>query len=373
MAVFLFHAAHIFDLDPEASIKNRETSVALSVYVFFADQWIMHTIFLAAGASAWFSLRTRTRSSFLRERASRLMVPFLLGTFLLIPWHGYVSAQNHETFAGSYSSYLPVHFAGIWSALQKPPLPFNSTIFFVTSWHLWFLGVLFVFSLLTTLYSGAPALRPEPWLKGSGWWRTSILGLPIVLIKLSVDARFPSHTDWSEMLVWFVLYWYGWLFMSDPTLWRDIEAQASRWLVVGIAAIGLLGLAFQQGYLMRWIQNPTYTCDYALYQILAAVNTWAWVLAITGSCFRYLNRDHQWLGYLGTATLPFYILHQTALLTIGFWIVQTRWTLFAKFAVISASSLLVTIAVYELLIRRSAFLRMIFGMKATSLHNSQHA
>jgi hypothetical protein len=339
--------------------------VSLSAFVFFADQWMMHVVFLTAGASAWFSLRTRTPALFLRERVSRLVVPLLLGTFLLIPWHGYLSAENHGTFRGSYPAYIPVHFSGIWSALQTPPLPFSSTIFFVTSWHLWFLGDLFAFSAVAALCFGAVAQRTGPWfMRFRASWRIGILGLPIILIRIIFDARFPSHTDWSETLVWFTLYGYGWLFISHPALWRDIASQATGWLAVGIASFGLLGLAFWKGLLMRWIDQPSYTWDYLLYQILAGVNTWAWVLAASGLCFRYLNIGHRYLAYLGPATLPFYILHQTAILTIGFWVVQTSWTIFAKFAVIAVAAMLATMATYELLIRRSAILRAMFGMRA---------
>ena len=366
IAVFFFHAAHIFDLDPQASVKNRDTSVALSVYVFFADQWMMQAIFLVAGASAWVSLRTRTRSRFLKERASRLLVPFLLGTLFLIPWHGYVSARNHGIFTGSFWAYFPVHFSSIWSALQKPPLPFNSTIFFVTSWHLWFLADLFVFSAFATRWVGKAA--PS---KLQGRWRVALLGLPVISIKLIFEARFPSHTDWSETLVWLLFYGYGWQFMKDPTLWRDIRAQASGWLVVGLASIGLLALAFSKGLLMRWLEHPAYSGDFLLYQFVAGVNTWAWVLATTGFFLRYLNRDHRYLRYLSPVTLPFYILHQTALLTIGWWVVQAQWDLFAKFAVIAISSLLITMTICEFLIRRSAALQFVFGMRPNLLRDPE--
>ena len=71
LVVFFFHAAHIFDLDLGASVKNRDTSLVLSVYAFFVYQWDMQLMFVLAGASAWYSLRTRTPGEYLRERSRR--------------------------------------------------------------------------------------------------------------------------------------------------------------------------------------------------------------------------------------------------------------------------------------------------------------
>lgn len=284
-------------------------------------------------------------------------MPLLFGTFVLIPWHGYVSSRNHGQFNGSYLDFLPVHFAGIWSELS-----WNSTFFFTTSWHLWFLGDLFMFSVLGSFYFGIAAL-PKRLLK----YRLCILALPIVIIKLIFDAAFPSHTGWSETLVWFTLYWYGWLFMSDSTLWPCVASQAVGWLAVGIVTFGILGLAFWNGFLMQWLDHPAYTWDYALYQVVAAVNSWAWVMAITGFCSRWLNFYHPLLEVLGPAMLPFYILHQTLVLTIGFWIVKTQWIVPVKFIVIAVSSLLGTMTIYQWILRRFTILRTMFGMRVTRL------
>jgi surface polysaccharide O-acyltransferase-like enzyme len=198
-----------------------------------------------------------------------------------------------------------------------------------------------------------------------------LLALPIVIIKIILDAAFPSHTDGSETLVWFTLYWYGWLFMRDRTLWADVASQAVAWLAVGMMGTSLLGVAFWNGLLMQWLDHPAYTWDYVLFQILAAVNTWAWVIAIAGLCLRRLNFEHRLLGVLGPATLPFYILHQTPIFTIGFWIVQTGWIVPFKLITIAVSSLLATTLICQLLIRHGGILRRLFGMRSNGWNSSE--
>jgi hypothetical protein len=61
--------------------------------------------------------------------------------------------------------------------------------------------------------------------------------------------------------------------------------------------------------------------------------------------------------------LPFYIMHQTVLLSIGYFVTRRDMPDLLKFVVISGSSLIVIMAVYEFLIRRINLLRVLFGMK----------
>ena len=63
------------------------------------------------------------------------------------------------------------------------------------------------------------------------------------------------------------------------------------------------------------------------------------------------------------AQLPFYIMHQTVLLTIGYYV--TRWPIpdLLKFVIISGGSFLYIAVAYEFVIRRVNLLRVAFGMK----------
>ncbi len=369
LAVFFFHAAHIFDFDRTASVKNKDTSLALSVYVFFVYQWFMQLIFALAGASAWFSLRKRNPAGYLRERSRRLLVPFVFGSLVLIPWNGYMSALNHGTFHGSYWRFFPIHFQRVWTALQVPPLPYSPSVLFVTSWHLWFLGYLMVFSVLARplfLFAGAQENRAV-FARATFWcgepWALCVLGSPILLIKLALDASFPSHTDWSEALVFATFYCYGWLFVAEPRFLSKVVDQAAGWLAVGCICLAMLSGAYAMGYLSGWMDKPAYTWDYSLYQIVAGVNTWAWVLAILGFGMRWLNSRNVVLEYASECMLPFYILHQTVILSLGFVVVQYSFGIFWKFLIITIGSLLTTLTVYEFALRRNNALRFVFGMK----------
>lgn len=364
VSVFFFHVAHIFDFDVEGSMRNAESSLAASVYVFFGLQWQMPLFFLLAGVSRSFSLKNRSASTYLQERARRLLMPFLFGSVVLIPWNGYMSALNQGTFDGPYWSYIPLHFQRTWASLMVPPANHGPIALYYSSWHLWFLGYLLMFSVLSLLWprrlldtSRLAALCERP----AG---LLALAVPIALIKLALAASFPAYLDWADALVFFTVFFYGFLFMTDARFLGAVERQAFLWLAVGCLCFAVMLGAYAAGYLGDWLARPAYTAGYLLYQLLAALNTWAWVLALLGCGLRWLNYDNAVLRYASEAALPFYMIHQLAVLTVACAVVEWRAGVAVKMLAIGVIAFVATMAIYELLIRRSPQLRPLFGLKA---------
>jgi peptidoglycan/LPS O-acetylase OafA/YrhL len=76
-----------------------------------------------------------------------------------------------------------------------------------------------------------------------------------------------------------------------------------------------------------------------------------------------LNAPRPILVYVGQAVLPFYILHQTVLLIVGYYVVPWQVSDVLKWAVITTLAFLIILLVYEFGIRRTNVLRFLFGMK----------
>ena len=71
------------------------------------------------------------------------------------------------------------------------------------------------------------------------------------------------------------------------------------------------------------------------------------------------------LKYTNEAVLPFYILHQTVIVTIGFYIAYWDASVAVKYLIISTSSFAVIVFLYDLVSRRVNWLRFLFGMRLT--------
>jgi peptidoglycan/LPS O-acetylase OafA/YrhL len=67
---------------------------------------------------------------------------------------------------------------------------------------------------------------------------------------------------------------------------------------------------------------------------------------------------------LGEAVLPFYLLHQTVLLSVAWLLLDTSLPALVKFLMITVLSFCIILALYEFIVRRFQGLRFLFGMRA---------
>ena len=67
------------------------------------------------------------------------------------------------------------------------------------------------------------------------------------------------------------------------------------------------------------------------------------------------------------AIFSWYILHQTIIIMAGVWLTQQTIPAPAEFALVTAATLIGCGVVHEFIIRRSRFLRPLFGLKKLRL------
>jgi len=109
----------------------------------------------------------------------------------------------------------------------------------------------------------------------------------------------------------------------------------------------------------NWIEQPqTY-----LYIALLNFNAWFWVLAFLGYGKRYLNKGSKILKYCNEAVYPFYILHQTVIVIIGYYVVQTSDNIALKYVFLLGVCFVLCVMIYHLFIRPFPVMRFVFGIK----------
>jgi len=93
---------------------------------------------------------------------------------------------------------------------------------------------------------------------------------------------------------------------------------------------------------------------------------WSWLLAVLGFGMHNLNFNSPFLKYANEAVLPFYILHQTVIVVLGYFMVQWAIPDPLKFLLILIFSFFVIIGLYEFVVRRFNIMRFLFGMRLVS-------
>jgi len=354
--IFFFHNARFFDVFTDWHVKNATTGIGPTIIVAFLDGWIMPLFFVLAGAGSYFALRFRNSGQFARERTMRLLIPLIFGMFIIVVPQAYFEAVHHGEQLGGYNFF---QIYGLY--LQTLP---------ELNWfHLWFLAYLFVFSLVAlpvflpfgkaakSVIARAAAVLDKPWML------LPILALCIAVIDVLISPTgFWGHRDsggWNivSYIFFFVL---GYLLFSDTRLLEIVKRL--RWYLLG-AGIILSGLAFIFVYQLAEPEYYFGTASYNLAHLVKSMNSWAWMLAFIGIAARFLNFNNRFLGYAGEAVLPFYVLHQTVIISIGFYIVQWDLGVMPKYLIITATSFIGIVAIYELLVRRINVLRFLFGMR----------
>src|SRR5262249_10206781 len=82
-AIILLHALSIFSAEPIYHLKSAAPSTAASVLAEFLRITAVPLFFVLAGWAAVASLRARSPGDFVRERASRLLVPLCVGSVFI--------------------------------------------------------------------------------------------------------------------------------------------------------------------------------------------------------------------------------------------------------------------------------------------------
>lgn len=138
LMVFCFHCARFFDFDGW-HVKNTQLSSGMTLFVQILVIWMMPLFFVLSGIASFYALRCGS-GVYLGGRVKRLLLPFLFGTFVLIPPQVWIERVSHGDFDGSLLAFWPHYFDG-WYAFGGN--------FAWMGLHLWYLEMLFLWSLLT--------------------------------------------------------------------------------------------------------------------------------------------------------------------------------------------------------------------------------
>ena len=198
-------------------------------------------------------------------------------------------------------------------------------------------------------------------------------GILIALIEALVGAIWPS--GWSRW-IWPLIIPFGYLAAGDERLTGALVRHRILALVLGI--VGFLVFFMGMGMLAGTAIDPWTGREGSAMglRFVKGMTSWCLVVAVMGIVTRLGQRAADsprtsseptfWgrlVAYGREAQLPYYVLHQTPIIMIGYYVIQRNLPVLAKFWIISLTSLAVTLLVYELVVRRIGVLRLLFGIK----------
>lgn len=416
VGLVFFHSALVFDTRDDYYVKNAETTDATMIGAGLGVVWAMPMLFLIAGLGSWHSLRRRGPGGFARERLLRLGVPLVFATLTLIPLPQWIRLRADPGYHESYLSFLPRFFE---VRLEPAEFPFVLQGEHFETGHLWFVVLLLAFSLIL-----APVIRLLPRERGRmirdrlaetvARRRGAILlpAVPLAVISalLGLEEGYAGWHRWAYLL----FFLYGFVLASDERFRAAMRRDAVPAAVLGV----LLFLVGMPAFMGAGESGGDPFTDMTALSIggrtLYGAAGWCWVVAILGLLDRRrrrpapepmpvpvlaltpdpdpssdrdlnpdpgLNRDRdrnpdpgrdegprgglggRLYGYLAVGALPLYILHQPVVVSVAYGVVGWDAPMLVKYLVIVAISLALTVAAYDLLVRRTRVTRFLFGMR----------
>ncbi|HET6543875.1 MAG TPA: acyltransferase family protein [Chryseolinea sp.] len=357
--LLFFHTGMLFN-PWDWHIKNNETSESFRYWMTWLHFWRMPLLLFISGAGTYMALGKRTPRQFAGERFTRLFIPLVFGMFVVVPPQIYF--EHIKQYNGYWDFYKTV--------FEFQPYPAGSF-----SWHhLWFILYLFLYSLiaipfLTFLRSPKSLLFKERifnFLSSPA----GILFIPsifILITQIILRPYFDEEThdlihDWAYFTFYSCFFLFGMLCYSSSKLWESIGRNRTHLLVSTIAMlIPFYGLFFHFRELIHlpWSIDTIETA----FDVIAIFVSWFTVITVIAYGQHYLNRPHPWLSKINEGLYPFYILHQTVIISIGYYICQLPWSIGAKFWSVSILTLVSCVIFYLIFIRPFNAIRFFFGMK----------
>lgn len=342
-------------------IKNNETSDHFRYWMMWFHYWRMPLLLFISGAGTYMALGKRTPRQFVRERVKKLFIPLLFGMFVIVPPQIY---YEHITEYGSYWDFYKTVFNFI-------PYPKGSF-----SWHhLWFIMYLLLYSLLALpllLYLRSP--RSEKFKVGVLRYLSSPAGLisiPFLIILFTqwlLRPSFPEEThdlihDWAYFVYYACFFVFGMIAYSNQRLWESIGLNRKHLLTAGsffVIILYIINFHFRGFYRLP---ASDHTLD-IWFDVVAIMVAWSSLITVIAYGQHYLNRPHRLLPRFNEALYPFYILHQTVIIMIGYYICQLDWSISTKFWVVSLLTLVICVVLYMIFIQSNRVMRFLFGLKS---------
>lgn len=351
LLLFPFHTLRVYNFGEDFYVKGPHLSQPVGWVLEFIGAWHMPLLFFLAGVSTCLALSRRTRGEYARERGRRLLIPLLFGWLVLIPPQTWYGARFNSGYTGSFFHYL---VSGDF--LENHIRDGGDYYGGFGLGHLWFIIFLLAISMIvlpmwgrsdrsSRIQQRLAAIVAHP----AGW------ALVAFVILLSEAVPEVAGKGFVYYLVFFVL---GYLAMVSPVFGERAERHAWWALPVGVAAVAW------------WTSVDTFRDSLADPSWgLLGVNLigfgarWLIVVGCMGLGRRHLNRQSRSLAYLAEGSYPVYLLHQTVIVVLGFWLIQldTGWVV--QWLGLLATSVAATFLVYEG-VRRVEWLRFLFGLRS---------
>jgi glucan biosynthesis protein C len=356
----IFHATLTYQVSKGGSwsLFDPKATHILNDYVTdFVHSFRMQHFYVIAGFFGAMLFYDRGTLQIIKNRFSRIVLPFALFLLLLYPFIRLAHSYSKLRFSGSNTAFA--------SALDyfSSPLRLLPT----STWHLWFLYYLILctaFSIfLGVVFKKIPSFSNRisnifNWIMQQTNFRVFILsGITLMLYSLIKPEApdkdvFSFIPNLSGFIFYLFFYLAGWVLFKSKHLLNTM--MRLDWLCF---ALGLV--VFSVHFNMKDSINDILP----LKLIIKSITTWLFIFGITGLFIRYGSTYSKRMRYISDSSYWVYLLHLPLTILIPGLIAD--WPLHAnlKLLVVVTSTTFICFVTYHYLVRGSFIGQFLNGRK----------
>lgn len=311
--LIVFHLAMSYNTWNEPNyIFFEPVNLFASIVVFIAP-WFMPLMFLLAGVSAFYSLKKRSFSVFIKERLLRLGLPLIFGIFFLNPVLSYIADITHNGYKGNYIEHYAVFFQKFTDLSG-----YDGTF---TLGHLWFIAVLLVISIVSCAFA-------KLFQKTT---RKSTQNLINALLIVAAVASFNVKILGKPLITYFCTYLSGYFLFSSQKWIKKIAK--FKWLFVfSFLIFSILNVLF-------FVYAENFETLQTVFNYLSFA---CGIPALICLGKDYLDYSTVFSRYCSKLSYVFYIVHFPAVVLCQYFFSLTGMNCFSNFFVSLVTSSLIT-------------------------------
>ncbi len=275
----------------------------------------------------------------------RLLIPFVFSVLFIVPPQPYLAyLKQHPD--GRIIDFIVQYFLHIQG-------DFTGYTGFFTPAHLWFVLYLYLYSI-TSVPVFLLIVKHSEKLSRFFSKHLFLLLYPIVI---GLSEQLPTLGN-KNPFYYYTYFIIGFIIVSHPEIEKTFHSEKCFALFLGILTMIVYLSTVEKSFTF-----PKYSPEDVLFYILRRFHVWFWLIFIFGYGCRYLNFPSRFLPYLSEMSYPFYILHQTTIIIIAYFILCWNLNIWVIFILLVVFSFCLTLAIYHFIIRKYKVLRFLFGMK----------
>lgn len=347
--LFVFHTFRMYTAKEPFYVQGTP-NIFCEVSVSFIAIWFMNLLFVLAGISTFYSLKKRTTKEYIKERTMKLLVPFIFGVILTVPIQTYFAEKFHNGYTGGFFEQYILFFT------KATDLTGYYGGF--TPAHLWFLLFLFIISLLSLPI----IIIVKKNCRESSKKSPSVLKLVPLFILVYIFSAIEIGESLGQYMTYFII---GFIVLSKEDILEKLEE--NKWML-GIFALILCISSVTLNYFITWENqfSPTMLTLSALRHLAS----WITILALIGIGRSYLNFSNKWTVYMLKSSFTIYFVHQTLLVTIGYYVVSSISNTVLQIAITIIGSFVSSVLVCEI-IKKNSVMRFMFGIESNLIQQSK--